>query len=458
MPTTRPPTPAMTELLNKLRTGNAYVYLDTTHGPVAYLRERREATAPWEPSGAVTRTVLGLENRGLLRRVKRPANGTGETVYDMELVEQEATAPAEPEQPAEPQQTGIIGCPEYDVLYVQATTGWASATLYCQGDPARAEALAAQFPARTGVRSGTLMRHDGRANDGHIGWSARIGADGVNGGKNETGMKRYRALRRRAEELRLRVEWTMPYGNSLTYTEFCDEADAAAPEPIPAPEAQGAATSTGERSEIREEGPSRPGNGTSRTWSRTIAGVPYRFTAVTMPDGERRYTVDRYNGYLDDGTEEGRARGMRWGCAWSPAHWITVPAANDEPAGHPVVSTEEPAVAAVPVTIMGTRRWTPVGTCTGSPGTAPRSAASASPVWPRGAPAARRPGPAARRPAAGGSPPILRPRTPARWSWRPRGQLTSGAKSMRRARSWWVVAPRATGAESSLACRTGSAR
>lgn len=61
---------------------------------------------------------------------------------------------------------------------------------------------------------------------------------------------------------------------------------------------------------------------------------------MTMPDGERRLFAKRYNGYCDTGRPEDRARGMRFGCAWSPAHWITVSAANDAPADDPVAPNE----------------------------------------------------------------------------------------------------------------------
>jgi hypothetical protein len=85
-------------------------------------------------------------------------------------------------------------------------------------------------------------------------------------------------------------------------------------------------TDTGPRSTITDHQPNRPGNGSSRTWSRVLRGVPHRFTAVTMPDGERRYFADRYNGYGDDGTDRGRESGMRFGCAWSRvASWIIPP-------------------------------------------------------------------------------------------------------------------------------------
>jgi hypothetical protein len=81
---------------------------------------------------------------------------------------------------------------------------------------------------------------------------------------------------------------------------------------------------TGSRGEIHTSLPDRPGNGTSRTWARTIGGARFTFTAVAMPDGERRYFVSRYNGYGDRGTPASRENGMRFGCAWSRVHAITI--------------------------------------------------------------------------------------------------------------------------------------
>lgn len=80
------------------------------------------------------------------------------------------------------------------------------------------------------------------------------------------------------------------------------------------------------RSQIHVREATRPGNGSSRVWRRTINGRPYGFTAVLMPDGQRRYFVERYNGYLanPDGTPGFNA--LTFGCAWSPVHAIIVPA------------------------------------------------------------------------------------------------------------------------------------
>jgi hypothetical protein len=70
----------------------------------------------------------------------------------------------------------------------------------------------------------------------------------------------------------------------------------------------------GQRSMVRVWPADRPGNGTSRTWSRTLGGKAYRFTAVLMPDGERRYFASVFNGYVG---------GQQFGCAWSRCgQWV----------------------------------------------------------------------------------------------------------------------------------------
>lgn len=68
--------------------------------------------------------------------------------------------------------------------------------------------------------------------------------------------------------------------------------------------------------------PSAPGQGTTFEYRREINGTPYDFTFVVMPDGERRYFVHRYNGYLQD---LNRAQGMKFACAWTQVHAIIVP-------------------------------------------------------------------------------------------------------------------------------------
>jgi hypothetical protein len=109
-----------------------------------------------------------------------------------------------------------------------------------------------------------------------------------------------------------------------------------------------APAATGPRSSITEHAPTREGNGSTRTWTRTLRGVPHSFTAVTMPNGERRYAVSRYNGYGDDGTEAGRRSGMRFGCAWSVvAFWTVRPPAPV--AAAPEVGTDRHLAALAPL-------------------------------------------------------------------------------------------------------------
>lgn len=80
----------------------------------------------------------------------------------------------------------------------------------------------------------------------------------------------------------------------------------------------------GKRGGIFQSNQRGTGHGTSWSWSRTINGKPYSFTFVIMPNGELRWFVEAYNGYGDDGTDWGRAQGMRFGCAWSPVKTIIV--------------------------------------------------------------------------------------------------------------------------------------
>jgi hypothetical protein len=74
---------------------------------------------------------------------------------------------------------------------------------------------------------------------------------------------------------------------------------------------------TGPRSAVHESGPMQPGFGSSRTWTRELNGTLYSFNAVLMPDGERRYFVSRFNGYVG---------GPKFACAWTPCReWIVKP-------------------------------------------------------------------------------------------------------------------------------------
>lgn len=73
---------------------------------------------------------------------------------------------------------------------------------------------------------------------------------------------------------------------------------------------------TSRRSAIQVHAPLRPGNGTSRHWSRRLAGKLYAFAAIAMPNGERRYTVKRFDGR--PGTEG-------FDAYWTRLHFITIP-------------------------------------------------------------------------------------------------------------------------------------
>jgi hypothetical protein len=63
--------------------------------------------------------------------------------------------------------------------------------------------------------------------------------------------------------------------------------------------------------------PGHKGNGTSFRYQRVIFGALYSFTFVVMPDGETRYFVTRYNGYVG---------GPKFACAWTLVKSITTPA------------------------------------------------------------------------------------------------------------------------------------
>lgn len=73
--------------------------------------------------------------------------------------------------------------------------------------------------------------------------------------------------------------------------------------------------------------PTREGQGTSYHWRRTIGGIPYSFQFVMMPNGERRHFIRKYNGYCAESVASGLmdlAKVLRFDCAWSPVHSLTV--------------------------------------------------------------------------------------------------------------------------------------
>lgn len=70
--------------------------------------------------------------------------------------------------------------------------------------PAEAMAFAARFPASAG-----LQIHGANAVS-----RATLAANGANGGVNETGVRRYRSLIRRAQQLGVTIEW---HGNAAGF-------------------------------------------------------------------------------------------------------------------------------------------------------------------------------------------------------------------------------------------------
>lgn len=93
-------------------------------------------------------------------------------------------------------------------------------------------------------------------------------------------------------------------------------------------------------------------------WSRVIAGQWYRFSRVTMPDGEIRLSSKRYNGYAGD---------ARFSCAWSLVRGMVIPAApvvaepGDQPTRVPgVVSRVGSDGAESTVALAGTHPRGPV--------------------------------------------------------------------------------------------------
>lgn len=79
----------------------------------------------------------------------------------------------------------------------------------------------------------------------------------------------------------------------------------------------GTMNGTEPRSKVSYDPPRTQGSGVIRRWQRVIGGTRYSFTAVTMPDGERRYFASRLTGY---------AGGPKFACAWKPcAAWTITP-------------------------------------------------------------------------------------------------------------------------------------
>lgn len=92
------------------------------------------------------------------------------------------------------------------------------------GKAAAAE-IVAQFPKSVGLVATTCTRHEGTAEVcGYVSMSAKLATDGVNGGKNETGIKRYRSLRKHLARLGHTVEYRADASNSYRTLEAFEAA------------------------------------------------------------------------------------------------------------------------------------------------------------------------------------------------------------------------------------------
>lgn len=77
----------------------------------------------------------------------------------------------------------------------------------------QARELAAQFPASTRVRAATLYTRD-RGDRGIVRVCIGLSSNRNRGEVNETGLRRYRAIVKRAEQLGIEVEWRAQFVNS----------------------------------------------------------------------------------------------------------------------------------------------------------------------------------------------------------------------------------------------------
>ena len=86
---------------------------------------------------------------------------------------------------------------------------------------ADAVAFVAQFPKSLGLRATTLTRYEGGRSivTGYVTFQAKLLADGTNGGRNESGVRRYRSLRKHAQRLGVAVEWKASRSVNVYQTE-----------------------------------------------------------------------------------------------------------------------------------------------------------------------------------------------------------------------------------------------
>ena len=127
--------------------------------------------------------------------------------------------------------TGLTDAPEYGILYVSCYRRFddgqpssIGADLLLQADVEGARTLAAQFPKSTKVRALSLTHSStsGRPVDGFLKFSAQLAADGVNGGRNETGIRRFKSLLKAAEKLGLTVEFVQSSSHMLSEAEIME--------------------------------------------------------------------------------------------------------------------------------------------------------------------------------------------------------------------------------------------
>ena len=79
-------------------------------------------------------------------------------------------------------------------------------------------------PKFVGLKAGSLSYAGEAGMSGYVSFNANLLADKVNGGINETGLKRYRALVRVARAKGIEVEWRGRWANSYESQAALDEA------------------------------------------------------------------------------------------------------------------------------------------------------------------------------------------------------------------------------------------
>lgn len=75
-----------------------------------------------------------------------------------------------------------------------------------------AQAFVAKFPKSYGMHATTLVSNGMRK--GYVTFRAALLKNGVNGGKNETGIGRYRKVMKALDTMGVRIGWVHPYSNS----------------------------------------------------------------------------------------------------------------------------------------------------------------------------------------------------------------------------------------------------